>query len=208
MITFLALLLSTPSFAAEKSFPVDAIKLADGKIAHCATQDDLGVVGYRPNLPVILGAEKSVKLSFSVIGAICEQTDNGFAWSLRPINDPFFTKAQNGDLVEHFILKNEAVITNTQYTREFGKQELANQSMQMVGVNLNLSDLLSPAQQKALDEGQSVSVRVLYFHRAANEFVYQGKRQQGRMLVGGAYRFAFTLVNEDGAVKSTAVTVL
>lgn len=207
-MTFLfALLLSTASFA-EKSFPVDAIKLADGKIAHCATQDDLGVVGYRPALPVVLGQENSVKLSLSVFGATCTHSEDGFVWSLRPINDPFFTKALNGDPVENFILKNEAVVSNGQYTKEFGKQELANQGMQMVGIELKLSEILSAAQQKALDEGHAVAVRVLYFHRATNEYVYQGKRRQGRLLVGGAYSFAFTLVKEDGAVKSTAVTIL
>jgi hypothetical protein len=208
MTMLFTLLLSTVSFASERSFPVDAIKLADGKIAHCATQDDLGVVGYRPNLPVVLGAEKSVKLSFSVFGVVCAQGEDGFVWNLRPINDPFFTKARNGELVENFILKNEAVITNSEYTKEYGKQELANEGMQMVGVHLNLGDILSLAQQKALDEGHAVAVRVLYFHRATNEYVYQGKRQQGRLFVGGAYRFEFTLVKEDGAIKSTAVTIL
>lgn len=208
MTILFAALLSSLSFAAGNSFPVDAIKLADGKIAHCATEADLGVVGYRPALPVVLGEAKSVKLSFSVFGVVCTHSEEGFVWGLRPINDPFVTRGRNGDPVENFILKNEAVVTDENYTKIFGSQELENKGMQMVGINLSLDSILSPAQNKALEEGHAVSVRVRYFHRAANEYVFQGKRHQGRLLVGGAYSFAFTLVKENGAIKSAAVTIL
>lgn len=207
MPILLTALLSTLSFAAVKSFPVDAIKLADGKTAYCSSESDLGVIGYQPVLPVMLGEERSVMLSLSVFGVACSHREGAFEWNLRPLNDPFFTKALDGEPVENFILKNEAVVMNEGNTKVFGTQELDNKTMQMVEIRLDLNNILSPAQQKALDEGQAVSVRAIYFHRAANEYVYEGKRRPGRPFVGGAYSFAFTLEKENGRIKSAAVTV-
>jgi hypothetical protein len=208
MTILLTILLSALSFATEKSLPVDAIKLIDGKIAHCEAESDLGVVGYRPNLPVVISENGALRLSFGVFGVACAKDEEGFAWSLRPINDPFFTTALNGEPVENFILKNEAVVTDRNYTKVFGSQELENRGMQVVNIPLAQEDILSPAQRQALDEGHAVSVRVHYFNRMVNEYVYRGRRTKGRLMIGGAYSFAFTLVKENGAIKSTAVSVL
>lgn len=207
MTALIAILLSTLSFAAERSFPVDSIKLADGKTAFCAAESDLGVVGYQPILPVVLGEERTAQISLSVFGVICSHDNGRFEWKLRPINDPFFTRSLDGELVENVILKNEAVVMNEANNKIFGSQELANQTMQMVSIRLELQDILSSAQRRDLDNGQAVSVRVLYFHRATNNYVYRGKRHSGRAFVGGAYSFAFTLERDGGRIKATSITV-
>lgn len=207
MTILLALLIPLFSFAAERSLPVEAIKLPDGKIAYCAKESDVGTVGLYPSLPAVSEVDGEIRLAFGVFGVICVRSEERLVWESRPINAPFFTRALDGELVENFILSSEAVITDQNYMKALASQPLVNRSGQNVNVSFELVDLLSADQQESLRRGEPVAVRVNYFNRAINEYVYRGKRQKGRAMISGAYTFKFKLEQKNGKIEASAVQV-
>lgn len=171
------------------------VKLLDGGVATCTKANELGRSAYMPRTLDFFALNRDELLFGADVSFLtCAASGDGIGWAPRSPLEPIPGLDLDGRPILTKTRENEIVLFSS--TMQFlGKAALTGDANQRASALFRFDQVLIPGQREALERGEPVQSRLIFFTRAIVTVVDStGKEIQLGLRAGGAYTVLFTLV--------------